>query len=152
MRNSAHMAIRDDDSMGRDRAKKWPLGHLLVGRSAERPDRELLYVLRGHLGDGRLALSLRGSDQPFTGVPAMFHEYGARMKAVINPVLVATPPEQREAVRERMLADLNWRWDAHGLRESGRQMQARFVDPSLLKASPEVLAEVFGEADRRSRS
>jgi len=148
------MATRDDDEdrTGRESAKKWPLGHLLVGRSIERPDRELLYVLRGHLDDGRLSLRLRGSDEPFTGVAAMFQEYGARMKAVINPVLTATPPEQRDAVRERMLADLNWRWDAHGLRESGRQMQARFVDASLLKASPEVLAEVFGEWPRRGRS
>jgi len=146
------MATRDDDSTGRERAKKWPLGHLLVGRSIERPERELLYVLRGYHDDGRLALRLRGSDEPFTGRPAAFQEYGARMKAVINPVLAATPPEQRNAVRERMLADLNWRWDAYGLRESGRQMQARFVDPSLLQASPEVLAEVFGDANRRDGS
>jgi len=148
------MATPNDDGRTRgERAKAWPLGHLLVGRSIERPDRELLYVLRGHLGDGRLMLSLRGSDQPFTGLPAMFEEYGARMKSVINPILAATPPEQRDAVRERMLADLNWRWDAHGLRESGRQMQARFVDPSLLSASPEVLAEVLGEVNgRRDRS
>lgn len=146
------MATRDDDSPGGERVKRWPRGHLLVGRSIERPDRELLYVLRGHHDDGRLALHLRGSDQPFTGLPSAFQEYGARMKAIINPILAATPPEQRAVVRERMLADLNWRWDAYGLRESGRQMQARFVDPSLLQASPEVLAEVFGEGSSRDRS
>jgi len=31
-------------------------------------------------------------------------------------------------------------------------MQARFVEPSLLKASPEVLAEVFGEVEGPKRS
>jgi hypothetical protein len=115
----------------------------LVGRSNERPERDFAYWFECHLADGQIALRRPGSEQRFTGPVSNFLDYGDLLQERVNPALDAAPESDVRQIRERMVADLDWQWDTHGLVEEGNQALANFVDPNLMKASPEILEQVF---------
>jgi len=115
----------------------------LVGRSNERPEREFAYWFEAHLPDGQIALRRPGSEQRFTGRVSEFQNYGDLLQERVSPALDAAPERDVQQIRERMVADLDWQWDTHGLVEEGNQSLANFVDPNLMKASPEILDQVF---------
>ena len=115
----------------------------LVGRSNERPEREFAYWFECHLPDGQIALRRPGSEQRFTGRLSDFQNCGDLLQERVNPALDAAPERDVHLIRERMVADLDWQWDTHGLVEEGNQALANFVDPNLMKASPEILEQVF---------
>lgn len=124
----------------------------LVGRAAERPEIELVYFFRGFIDAEHILLSRPGREgQKFTGTLADFREYGAALQALVNPALAVLSPEERHETRERMVADLDWRWDTHGLVEEGNERLVNFIDPKLMAASRPVLAEVARRARRRRR-
>jgi hypothetical protein len=79
-----------------------------------------------------------------------FRDYGDLLQERVNPALDAAPESDVHRIRERMVADLDWQWDTHGLVEEGNQSLANFVDPNLMKASPEILAEVFRHNSERN--
>ena len=122
----------------------------LVGRSNERPEQEFAYWFEGHLPDGQIALRRPGSDRRFTGQVSNFLSYGELLQERINPTLDSAPEGEVHQTRERMVADLDWQWDTHGLVEEGNQSLANFVDPNLMKASPETLTQVFRPASERN--
>jgi hypothetical protein len=137
----------------RDTAERWAARPLdpsrlhrfshLVGRSNERPEREFAYWFESHLPDGQIALRRPGSEERFTGQLSDFRDYGDLLQERVNPALDAALGSEVHRIRERMVADLDWQWDTHGLVEEGNQALANFVDPNLMKASPEILEEVF---------
>jgi len=82
----------------------------IVGRSDQLPDRELTYQLVSATADGRLVLR-RHHREGYTGDLRNLVEYGDYLRFLVNPQLEALPESEQPAARERLVEELDGKWE-----------------------------------------